>query len=75
MTNQPLEDEFDIIYRYESYLLSGHGSFCELMRYVHDGSKRITQEDKMKDGNDQDVTSHEVKRGNQNKEIYTGVCL
>ena len=75
MTNQPLEDEFDLFYHYESYLLSGHGSFCKLVRYDQDESKRITQEDQTKDRNDQDVTSREEKRGNQNEEAHTGVCL
>ena len=62
MTNQPLEDEFDLFYHYESYLLSDHGSFCKLMRCVQNESKRIIPEEQIKDRNDQNITTHEAKR-------------
>ena len=68
MTNQPLEDEFDLFYHYESYLLSDHCSFCKLMTCVQNESKRIIPEDQMKDRNDQNITTHEAKRENQNEE-------
>ena len=75
LTNQPLEDEFDFIYHYNSYSMSNYGSFCKLMGQVQDGSKRIPQEDQMKDENDQNITFHEEMRPNKDKGTYTGVCI